>query len=258
MATKAAFRQFHPRLSLIGAPGSGKGSYGRILAQHWQVPLVSVSDVLRQRQCEAIQEAKSAGKLVDDEIVSEVLMEHFTKEDAEHKGFILDGFPRTIQQVQLMEGTWPTVLQVQAAIHLNVPAEICERKLLGRRICTICGNHYNVNHVISGGFDLPAQLPRPGECHNKSHNAPLPQRHQLSRCDPDVHWKRRDDDEKHIVHHRLEVYTRHTEPILEYFRKKRSLFQFTPYKGYEDMPKFQSELEQWLASHLPETVDEAQ
>lgn len=258
MTTRAALRRFHARLSLIGPPGSGKGSYGRILAQHWNIPLVTVSDVLKQRNCQDIHSHTSSGKLIDDEVVSEALMEHFEELlNSEQKGkcgYILDGFPRTLEQVHLMERTWPGFCQIQAAVHLDVPPEVCETKLLGRRICSICGGHFNVNAVHWGGFDLPPKLPRPGECH-RSTSAPLPQQHHLARCDPDIHWKKREDDERHIVHQRLEVYLQNSQPILEHFKRKQALFQFTPYKGFNDMTKLQSKLEEWLLQNLPESIE---
>lgn len=294
-AARTAIRKFQPKLCLLGAPGSGKGSYGKILAQHWGIPIVSVSNVLKQRQRQQQQSttststsshtaahdaAMSSGKLVDDSVVSQAVLEHL-EDPTNHStndntgsgggggGYLLDGFPRTMQQVHLMEETWPSSLQIDAAVHLDVPAHICERKMLGRRICTICGNNYNVEHVLGNGFDLPAKLPRPGECHPMHQHgvttASLPQHHHLAarsssssdfRCDPATapHWKWRDDDQPDIIRHRLEVYQQHTEPLLEHFQHQNSLFQFVPYKGFDDMPKFQSELEDWVETTFPHTV----
>ena len=294
-----------PQLCLLGAPGSGKGSYGKILAQHWGVPLITVSDVLKQQMGATSKDDMSSGKLVDDDFVSQALLNHFAEQQSQRdttatitttsgisssitatNGYILDGFPRTIQQVQLMQDKWPASLQIQAAVHLKVPPSVCERKLLGRRFCTICGNHYNVNGVLFDGFDLPPKLPRAGgsDCHRSLHqrgvtHASLPQQHTLANanktaapkhatlrsstgldddidksCDPATarHWKQREDDTQEIIHHRLELYTQHTEPILSHFQEQQTLFQFVPYKGFDDMPKFQSQLEEWVSQKFPE------
>jgi len=278
----SAVRQFHPKLCLLGAPGSGKGSYGKILARHWRIPIITVSDILKQRQQSSTQDAAiSSGKLVDDHIVSQALLDYFEEQEASTAkttnlisgggGYILDGFPRTIQQIQIMDNAWPDHLKINAAVHLNVPAHVCERKLLGRRICTICGNNYNVNGVLFDGFDLPPKLPHPGECHPMHQSgvtsASLPQQHMLAsrssttsshRCVPATakHWKQRDDDQVDIIHHRLLVYKQHTEPILEHFRRRGKLFEFIPYKGFDDMPKFQSQLEEWVVDKFPSLISE--
>lgn len=273
------------KLALIGPPGSGKGSYGRLLAKSMKIPLITMSDVLKQRRQkqsmgdEGIdhcpkekekkkerEEAMASGKLVDDAIVSETLMQYLLKQQQEQQqpnmnGYILDGFPRTIQQVYLMEETWPLQLKIDVAVNLDVPIDVCETKLLGRRICTLCGHNYNVNGVQVRGFDLPPYLPRPGDCYVSSSaslsstgsgDVSLPQHYTIKnrRCDPDIHWEQRKDDDKHVIRQRLELHVQHTTPILDYFDNKNALFQFTPYKGFDDIARFQSELEEWLIDNL--------
>jgi adenylate kinase len=249
-------RRLQPRLCLIGPPGSGKGSYGRMLAARQAgMIMITASAVLKERKRELLNQAASSGKLIDDNVVSEALLDHLEENinSQDVNGYILDGFPRTIQQVELMESSWPKEWKIDAAIHLNVPSEVCEKKMLGRRICSQCGGNFNVANVVWGGFDLPPQLPKLGQCHRAT-SAPLPQQHQLSRCDPDLHWKQREDDEKHIIQHRLELYTQHTRPILEHFASNQKLFEFIPYKGYEDMPQIQAELEEWLSDTFSDSL----
>jgi adenylate kinase len=255
-ATKACQR-FYPRFCILGSPGSGKGSYSQILARHWGIPIISASHVLKQRQennanaIMADEQHMAAGKLLDDSLVSEALLDHIQrhKQISSTNSYILDGFPRTIDQVHLMQASWPQSLRIQAAVHLNVPRDVCEQKLLGRRICSVCGNHFNLHAVQMGGFDLPAKLPRPGECHRGSAlgTPSLPQQHNLAKCD--ALWIRRDDDQRDVIAHRLLVYAQHTQPILDHFQNQQRLFEFIPYRGFQDMVKLQSELEQWLLLH---------
>jgi len=259
---------FRTRLCFLGAPGSGKGSYGKILSLHWNLPIITVSEVLKQQRGQPgnngdsgivdddnqHKAAMTSGKLVNDNVVSEALLNYFS-ETSSHE-FILDGFPRTIQQVEIMNQTWPQHLKLQAAVHLKVPLDVCERKLLGRRICTLCGNNYNVHGVVTGGFDLPPKLPRAGECHFGSQTSIHGPHSALSRCDASSrHWIQRDDDQcRDIIHQRLELYQQHSQPIFDYFAEKQRLFEFVPYKGFEDTPTFQSQLEDWLRETLPESA----
>jgi adenylate kinase len=260
-ATGTALQRFHPRLSFFGSPGSGKGSYSQILARHWGVPILSASHILKKRlqvleqenhtttsTLEDEQQHMATGKLLDDTLVSETLLDHI--QSLPTNSYILDGFPRTMDQVHLMEASWPQSLRIQAAVHVKVPRNVCEQKLLGRRICSVCGNHYNVHAVQMGGFDLPAKLPRPGECHRSGAMgtpSSLPQQHYLAKCD--APWIRRDDDQIDIIAHRLQVYEEHMHPILDHFQQQHRLFEFIPYRGFQDMAKLQSELEQWLLEH---------
>jgi adenylate kinase len=206
-------------LSLIGPPGSGKGSYGRLFSKRWKIPLISVSDVLRQHSHEV-----ESGSLVDDNTVSDLLRNHLPPGP-----FVLDGFPRTLRQVQLMEETWPDDLKVHAVVSLNVPKKVCETKLLGRRLCGKCGGNYNVHAVSVQGFELPAQLPV--NCN----------------CDYDF-FTIRSDDVPDIVEQRLEAHYATTDPILHHFEHKGRLLSFAPYRGYEDLPRFQHAVETWLSN----------
>lgn len=208
-------------LALIGPPGSGKGSYGRIFAERWQMPLITVSDVLKQHSHEV-----SAGNLVDDAVVSKLLSESLPT-----KPYLLDGFPRTLKQVHLMEETWAPALRVDAVVDLDVPKQVCKEKLLGRRLCTKCGGNYNVNAVHTLGFELPAQLPKDcAECNNSGE-----------------FFTTRPDDEEGVVDKRLDAHFRETDPILDNFEKKGKLLRFTPFKGYDDVPRFHHQVEIWLS-----------
>jgi adenylate kinase len=219
-------------LSLIGPPGSGKGSYGRYFAKHLDIPLVTVSDVLRQRRPEI---DLASGDLVDCQVVSEALLEDLHGK----QGYLLDGFPRTLKQLQIMEDMWPSSMQVQAAVSLEVPDRVCETKLLGRRLCRKCGGNYNCNEVNFDGWHLPASLPK--DCPH-------------SDCDPSKDWRSREDDKPDVVQDRLKVHHQHMDPIVDYFESKQSLFRYSPKHGYDDVPKMQSALERWLKDLSEEKV----
>jgi adenylate kinase len=223
-------------LSLVGPPGSGKGSYGRHLAEALQIPLITISDVLRTFRPDL---DLSSGQLIDDHVVCDALLESLlllprdNDDDGgeEPHGYILDGFPRTLQQVHLMQERWPEPYQVHAAIKLAVPDQVCDIKLLGRRLCTICGGNYNINGVDTmDGWYLPPSLPK----------------EDCTKCNPDKDWSIREDDQPHIVQERLKVYHQHMDPILDYFCSHNSLLTLTPYKGYEDLPMLISTVQRWI------------
>lgn len=217
MARMALSFAIKRNVALIGPAGSGKGSYGKIFSQRWKIPLVTVSDVLRQHSHEV-----ESGTLVDDTVVSNILRDHLPKQP-----YILDGFPRTLKQVHLMEETWPKRLQIDAVVDLDVPKQVCKEKLLGRRFCTKCGGNYNVHAVHILGFHLPAQLPQDCDCNGEFFTS-------------------RPDDVENVVDERLDAHFRETEPILDYFDTRGRLLRFAPYMGYEDVPRFHAAVETWL------------
>ena len=207
-------------LSLIGPPGSGKGSYGKRLATALGMPLVSVSSVLKNANVNV-----GTGKLVDDDVVSHLLNEHLSKNNVHMKdGCILDGYPRTLAQLK-------GPVKVHAAIHLNVPREVCRPKLLGRRACLTCGGNWNVAHVQHGPYHLPPSLPQ--NCANCTNGG-------------EKNWTTRDDDVEAIVNDRLDTFYTMTEPILHHYEAKGKLFRFSPFRGYDDLPRFESALKEWL------------
>jgi adenylate kinase len=222
-------------LSLVGPPGSGKGSYGKHLSRALGLPIFSISDLLRQFRPDL---DLSSGKLIDDRIVTGTVLQGLQQEQYSHLqetgGYILDGFPRTLQQTAIMEDTWPAPYQVQAAINLAVPDTVCEMKLLGRRICKQCGENYNVNGVYWNGWDLPPYLPTT-TCD--------PQ------CDPNNDWITREDDTAETVKHRLKVYHENMDPILEYFEGQNRLLKLKPFHGFDEMPLLVEKVRIWLEEH---------
>jgi adenylate kinase len=209
---------FRPKISLIGPPGSGKGSYGRLLAKCLSIPLITASTLLKQAKLDT-----SSGKLLDDATVSKILLDNLPQQQ---HSYFLDGFPRTMNQVKLMERDWPTT--VQAAISLDVPRQVCFEKLVGRRLCHICDRNWNVAGVQYGKFIMPPSLPE-----------------SCNRCDQSD-WIQRPDDKPDIIKERLDIFYETTEPILEHYEAKGTLLRFAPYGGFSDMPRFQSTVADWI------------
>jgi len=213
-------------LALVGPPGSGKGSYGRVLSQALGLPLVSMSDLL--------QTTPSSGKLVDDSLVLETLLDGLQHHQ---NGYILEGFPRTLTQLQRMRDEWKghkEPLQVQAILQLKVPDSICTTKMEGRRYCPNCDGHFNVNAVLDGPWDLPAQWPS-----------------EERSCDwktvcQSTHWQTRPDDQPEIMARRLSLYHDHVDPIVELYEQEGRLLALSPHKGYAEVPQLVKQVQKWL------------
>mmetsp|Transcript_6649 Transcript_6649/g.9745 ORF Transcript_6649/g.9745 Transcript_6649/m.9745 type:complete len:223 (-) Transcript_6649:13-681(-) len=214
-------------ISFIGPPGSGKGSYGQLLAQSLSIKLRTASTILKEAHLDT-----SSGKLLPDKKVSEILMKNIPQSP-----FFLDGFPRTIEQVKLMENDWPVPLQINAAISLEVPRQVCLQKVLGRRHCAKCNQNWNVADVKCGEFIMPPLLPK--EC---------------EKCDyisgRDHEWNVREDDEADVIGKRLDEFYSTATPVLEYFEAKGRLLRFMPYRGFDELPRFESTLVKWAKELL--------
>jgi adenylate kinase len=242
-------------ISLVGKPGSGKGTYGALLASRYRnLTFLSVGDVLRDsaKRNETLRRVLTSGKLVDDNIVNEAVIESLQEEnlqqlkaqhsiDSDAKLFndggehvILDGFPRTDAQTKLLS-EWPSNLEPALAIYFDVPDDIVITKLLGRRKCTICGGNFNINGVEQDGWDMPPLLPIKNGCKEK--------------CDWDIHWEKRDDDTADIIKERMQVFRQETEPVLESWSNSNRLVTFVPYKGVKEMDRLAGVLENYFHKH---------
>lgn len=235
--TAAAFR-LKANMALLGAPGSGKGFYGRFLAAAWKVPLYSASKILRQSSI-----STDSGKLVDCETVSTALLKFLQENDAAQTHFLMDGFPRTRQQIDFMNHEWPAEYRVSTAFRLNVPDAVCAQKIAGRRVCQICHHEPNSADVVFEGFVLPPTIPTVCQ----------------GRCDPAKDWVRRADDESdHVIAQRLQDYRLHEQPLIDYYESCAGLCSFTPYYGVKDVPKLQQALEEWFAMRQRQLGEEAE
>jgi adenylate kinase len=184
-------------LILLGPPGAGKGTQAERLQDDFQVPFISTGDMLRSNvkaQTELGKEAQTymrAGELVPDDLIVAMAAARLGEEDA-RDGFILDGFPRTLEQAKALEKQLSALgRRVTAALLVDVPDEEVVRRLSGRRVCVKSGHNYHVE------FDPP--------------------KHE-GVCDQDgSRLIRRDDDDPEVVRNRLRVYHEQTEPLVEYY-----------------------------------------
>jgi adenylate kinase len=187
------------RLVLLGPPGVGKGTQGRRLAGERQWALISTGEMLRDAVARGTplgreaQKRMDAGLLVPDEVMIGLVKERSAEPDAS-KGFVLDGFPRTVPQADALDSMLQSrELRLDAAVGLTASEEELVRRLSARRECPVCKRAYN----------LVSAPPKDG-------------RH----CDdhPEVELVQRADDRPETVKQRLRVYHEQTAPLLEYYR----------------------------------------
>ncbi len=186
------------RLVLLGRQGAGKGTQCARLSRHYVVPHISTGDMLRAAVREGTEfgrkaeEYMHAGELLPDDIMVGIVDERLERDDTRTRGFVLDGFPRTVAQAEaLLEITSPRGINV--VIDLEVPRDIVLARLASRRLCNDCGTNYSV--------DLP---PKYGMV--------------CDVCGGDV--VQRDDDTEKAIAQRLALYDRETAPLIEWFQAK--------------------------------------
>ncbi len=186
------------RLVLLGPPGAGKGTQASLLAERYGVPHISTGEIFRTnvakgtplgRQAEAYMRA---GKLVPDEVVVGMVGE-LLKEGAPLRGFILDGFPRTIAQAETLEA----LVDLDVVVKLEVDPEVIVERQAGRRSCPTCGAVY---HVRSN----PPRVP--GRC---------------DRCGSAL--VQREDDREEVMRRRLVEYEEKTRPLVDHYRRRSLL-----------------------------------
>ncbi|MBS1858658.1 MAG: adenylate kinase [Acidobacteria bacterium] len=182
---------------LFGSPGSGKGTQAKMLARKLGVPHISTGDMLRDRIRSgaevgtAVAAKMQAGSLVADAVVNRMVEERLSEPDAA-SGFILDGYPRTIEQAGHLAG-WLGERRIrEVVIHLAVDYNIIIARLTGRRVCPLCGTLYNI-------ASKPPKVE--GLCDRDGSRLAI-----------------RDDDRESVIRERLEEYGEQTRPVLDYFR----------------------------------------
>ncbi len=198
------------RVAFLGPPGAGKGTQARDLAREWGVPHLATGDMLREAVTAGTPLGLDAkrymdqGALVPDEIIIGAMAERLGARDAV-KGFILDGFPRTIAQAEALARLLKDLGQtLDAVVYFDVSEPELLRRLTGRRVCRACGHPY---HLTSS----PPK--RAGVCDT---------------CGGELY--QREDDREDTVRNRLEVYRRQTAPLLDYYRQ-RNLLATVPGQG---------------------------
>lgn len=180
---------------IFGPPGSGKGTYASRLQSKLKVDVIATGDIFREIIKEntpigrKVKGYVEKGSLVPDEVTVEVLKQRLTKTHS-GKGFILDGYPRTIEQAKALE----KIVKVDAVVVLTVPEWIIVERLSTRRICRNCGEVYNISY-LKPKVDMVCD-----------------------KCGGALY--QRSDDTAEVIKERIQIYERQTQPILQHYREK--------------------------------------
>lgn len=217
------------RLIFIGAPGVGKGTYAKKIGPKLKIPHISSGDLLRHEIKQGSELGKKAkefmdqGKLVPDEMIVDMIKQRLAQPDAQ-KGFILDGFPRNLEQAKILEKITP----IDTVLHVDLPEPILIRKITARRVCEKCGELYNVISIDEQDIKMPALLPKQeGVC---------------DKCGGKL--IQRSDDTEATVKQRLMFYHKLTDPIIMYYTKKGLVKVFRATAGPDEMvPKIMALLQ---------------
>ena len=188
------------KIIMLGAPGAGKGTQAKMIAEKYDIPHVSTGDIFRaniKNGTELGMEAKKymdQGKLVPDELTVKILLDRVAQADCAN-GYVLDGFPRTIPQAEVLDKALCELNDaIDFAINVDVPDENIVKRMSGRRACLSCGATYHIEHI------------------------PPKQEGICDKCGSELIL--RDDDKPETVKKRLDVYHAQTQPLIEYYTKK--------------------------------------
>ncbi|ADK17107.1 MULTISPECIES: adenylate kinase [Clostridium] len=191
------------RIILLGPPGAGKGTQAKFISEEYSIPHISTGDIFRKNISEKTPlgvEAKKYldnGQLVPDEVTINIVKDRLGKDDCK-EGFLLDGFPRTVNQAEALDLFLNNKGQkIDTALLIDVPKELILERMTGRRVCPSCGASYHVKFnptKVEGKCDV---------CHN------------------DV--IQRKDDTESTVKDRLDVYDKQTQPLIGYYKKQKAL-----------------------------------
>ena len=188
------------KIIMLGAPGAGKGTQAKKIAEKYQIPHISTGDIFRANIKNGTELGKKAktymdqGLLVPDELTCDLVVDRIKQDDCK-KGYILDGFPRTIPQAESLDAALSRLGEaVDYAINVEVPDENIVKRMGGRRACVGCGATY---HLV---YAAPK---KEGICDN---------------CGAELIL--RDDDKPETVQKRLGVYHEQTQPLIDYYTKK--------------------------------------
>src|SRR5215471_1719069 len=182
---------------LMGAPGAGKGTQARLIQERLGLPQISTGDMLRALAVADIHTTQASGRLISDDVVMEMVKGRTSREDCSH-GYVLDGFPRTAAQAEMLEKLAAEQGMGLMAVLIDVPVSVLEQRLNGRRTCPVCNETYNV-------YFKPPQSDNFCDRHRN------------------VQLEQRPDDELDKVQIRLETYERQTRPVLDYYRQSGRL-----------------------------------
>ncbi|MBI3306735.1 MAG: adenylate kinase [Candidatus Omnitrophica bacterium] len=207
------------RLIHLGPPGAGKGTHAKILSEKHQVPHLAAGDILRRNIREQTplglkaKDVIERGELVSDSLVNQMMTGEIRKSGV-HKGFILDGYPRTRKQAEVLDSFLEKQkAKLDAVLNFVTTEDVIVDRLSGRRVCTQCGKNYHIRNI-------PPK--KEGIC---------------DQCG--IALVQRKDDQPETISHRLKVYRKETEPLIGYYAKKRILWEVS---GDHDVPELQQEI----------------
>ena len=185
------------KIIMLGAPGAGKGTQAKMIAEKYGIPHISTGDIFRaniKNATELGMEAKKymdEGKLVPDELTVKILLDRVAQDDCSN-GYVLDGFPRTIPQAEVLKEALTKINdKIDYAVDVNVPDENIVNRMSGRRACLACGATYHIVHI------------------------PPKQEGICDKCGAELVL--RDDDKPETVLKRLKVYHDQTQPLIDYY-----------------------------------------
>lgn len=192
------------RIILLGPPGAGKGTQAKLISEKFDIPHISTGDIFRKNISEKTplgvkaKEYMDKGLLVPDELTIDIVNDRLTKDDCK-KGFLLDGFPRTVKQAEALEDFLSERNEsIDTALLIEVPSEYILDRMTGRRVCPSCGASYHIKFnppKVDGICDL---------CGSKI--------------------IQRKDDTAETVKERIDVYEKQTQPLVDFYRAKDQLF----------------------------------
>ena len=192
---------------LLGAPGVGKGTQAKLLMEEFGIPQISTGDILRAikndpaksktQQGSTAKSLMEQGQLVPDALVNDLVKDRLAEPDTEH-GYILDGFPRTLNQAEWLDGQLVAYLLPVVAVSLVVPQQKLLERITGRLICPVCGTIYNI-------YSEPPKA--------------------QGVCDRDgAKLIQRADDTEEVFHERMKAFQKQTAPVIEYYRTHGNRF----------------------------------
>lgn len=203
------------KIIMLGAPGAGKGTQAKRIAEKYSIPHISTGDIFRANIKNGTELGKKAktymdqGLLVPDELVVDLVVDRVNQDDCAN-GYVLDGFPRTIPQAEALDAALASMGQsMDYAINVEVPDENIVARMSGRRACVDCGATYHIVH------------------------APTKQENVCDNCNGELIL--RDDDKSETVQKRLNVYHDQTQPLIDYYQNKNILVEVDGTVHMEDV-----------------------